>query len=93
MNFKWKMQKAKNKGVDKALAEGVNFAVRNYSAAVLLVLKDKFDFDTDQLKEAVDYINETFDSICEGYLTLNDISDVLKEENDIDIRFRGVTNE
>lgn len=81
---------------DNGYQAGIRFSVQNYSAAVLLCLKDKFDFSTDQLVEVTGYINDTFDSICQGYLTLDDIAATLKEENDIDIRFvnsEAVTNE
>lgn len=67
--------------------EGVDFAVVNYSAALLLCLKDKFDFTTEQLEEVAVRVNEMFNDICDGLLSLEDIVDVLKEENDIDIRF------
>lgn len=81
----WKEKVAKSEGY----AEGVEFTAKNYSAVVLLCLKDKFDFTTDQLKEVSGHINSTFDSICGGYLTLQDIMDTLEEENHIHITFGG----
>lgn len=81
--FKAAVKNAKEEGKK----EGIRSTIENYSAAILLCLKDKFDFSTDQLVEATGYINDTFDSICQGYLTLDDIAATLKEENDIDIRF------
>ena len=65
------------KKFDRVCIETVNFAVQNYSAVVLLCLKDKFDFTTDQLKEVINYINDTFDAVCDGYLTLDDIRKLL----------------
>lgn len=80
-----KVQSAKEKGY----SEGIKFTTYNYSAVMLLCLKDKFDFTTEQLKEIASEVNETFDSLCKGYLSLSDISDTLKEENDLELQFNG----
>ena len=75
--------KAKETGITK----GVTSTVENYSAVVMLCLKDKFGFTSKQLQDAAWHINETFDSINEGYLSLDDIIQTLKEEDDLDVRF------
>lgn len=75
--------KAKKEGYTK----GVTGAVEHYSAVVLLCLKDKFDFTTEQLQDISFYVNDTFDSIEKGYLSLDDIIQTLKEEIDLDVRF------
>ena len=80
-----KIQQARKQGY----TDGINFTIRNYSAVMLLCLKDKFDFTNEQLKEITIHVNETFNCVCEGYLSLNDISKTLKEENDLEIRFNG----
>lgn len=75
--------KAKNEGYTK----GVTGTVENYSAVVLLCLKDKFNFTTEQLQEVAWSINDTFDSVEKGYVSLDDIIQTLKEEEDLDLRF------
>ena len=75
--------KAKQEGYTK----GVTDTIENYSAVVLLCLKDKFNFTTGQLQDVANYIDDTFDSIDKGYLSLDDIIQTLKEEDDLDIRF------
>lgn len=75
--------KAKQSGMEL----GVTTTVQNYSAVLLLCLKDKFGFTSEQLKAAAGHINETFDAINEGYLSLDDIVQTLKEEDEIDVRF------
>lgn len=82
--FKAMMKKAKAEGRQ----EGMKFTIENYSYVLLLCLKDKFDFSTEELQEVSEYINDTFDSIDEGYLSLEDIQNVLEEENDMDVRFQ-----
>ncbi len=84
-NLIWLMQQARDNG----RKEGIKFTVRNYSSVILLCLKDKFDFTPEQLQQAAVYINDTFDSVCEGYLSLDDIDKTLKEEDDITITFNS----
>ena len=75
--------KAKQEGYTK----GVTDTIENYSAVVLLCLKDKFNFTPGQLQDVANYIDDTLDSIDKGYLSLDDIIQTLKEEDDLDIRF------
>ena len=75
--------KAKQEGY----TQGVTGTIENYSAVVLLCLKDKFNFTTGQLQDVAKCIDDTFDSIDKGYLSLDDIIQILKEEDDLDIRF------
>lgn len=75
---------------EQGFQEGKNFAIKNYSAVLLLCLKDKFDFTTEQLQEIAVHVNNTFDSVCEGYLSLEDIAKTLKEENDINLQINGL---
>lgn len=67
--------------------EGRQFAYRKYSTVVLLCLADKFDFTPEQLKQASVYINDTIDSVCKGYISLDEIAEILEEENDIKVTF------
>ena len=83
-----KIKKAKLQGYQ----EGVDFTITNYSAVVLLCLKDKFEFDTNQLEEVAKHMNEMFNDICEGRLSITDIATALKEENNIDIVFTKKEN-
>ena len=80
------------KSSKESFTEGVVFTTRNYSAVVLLCLQDKFDFTTEQLQEVSVYLNDTFDSVLKGYLTLEDIAKTLKLESNIDLTF-GKSNE
>lgn len=75
--------KAKKEGY----TEGVTGTVENYSAVVLLCLKDKFGFTSKQLQNVAWHINDTFDSVEKGYLSLEDIIQTLEEEDDLDLRF------
>lgn len=79
--------KAKQEGYTKGVAKGVTGTVENYSAVVLLCLKDKFNFTSEQLQDVAWYINDTFDSVEKGYLSLEDIIQTLKEEDGLDVRF------
>ncbi len=79
--------KAKQEGYTKGVTKGVTGTVENYSAVVLLCLKDKFGFTSKQLQDVAWHINDTFDSVEKGYLSLEDIIQTLKEEDGLDVRF------
>lgn len=79
--------KAKQEGYTKGVTKGVTGTVENYSAVVLLCLKDKFNFTSEQLQDVAWYINDTFDSVEKEYLSLEDIIQTLKEEDGLDVRF------
>lgn len=86
--------KGYKEGYKDGYSKGINFTVKNYSSVILLCLKDKFNFNNDELQKIAIYINDTFDSVCKGYLTLNDISQVIKEENGLEVSFDGnIVNE
>ena len=95
MTFKMKwahgqgVLKGFKKGYKDGYSDGMGFTVKNYSSVILLCLKDKFDFNNDELHKIALSINDTFDSVCQGYLTLNDISKTLEEENGLKISFDG----
>lgn len=86
-SYIYHMKKARKEGYDKGYNEGVSDTVREYSAVIVLCLKDKFDFTPAQIQEASTHINNTFASVCEGYLTLSDIATTLEEEDNISITF------
>lgn len=77
------------RGYKEGYDEGIQATIENYSSVILLCLKDKFDFNTEELQKVAIYINDMFDSICLDYLTLSDISTTLKEENNLEINFGG----
>ena len=74
-------------GYTKGRNDGISTAVENYSSVVLFCLKDKFDFNNEELKLVTAAINETFHSVCDGYLTFEDIRDTMQLENNLEISF------
>ncbi|MDX9917297.1 MAG: hypothetical protein RBT15_04700 [Gudongella sp.] len=91
--LKQRMLEGYKTGYDRGYAEGLCNTVKNYSAVTLICLKDHFDFDTEQLKQIAAHINNYFDSVCLGLVTLDDVADALKEENNITISFDGTVLE
>lgn len=81
----WKLMLARQQGKQ----EGMKFAIRNYSPVLLLVLKDKFGFTASQLQDVALYTRDTFDSVLKGYVSLEDIAQVLKEEDGLDLKYDG----
>jgi len=58
-------------------------AVKCMEAAIVMVLHDKFGFGKQRLHKAVTEINALFDSITDGYLSIDDMEQTIKEEYDI----------
>lgn len=65
-------------------AKTIIFSVQAYSAAMTMVLYDKFDFTEDQLQKIATEINDIFDSILQGYVTIEEIQSTMRDEG-IDI--------
>lgn len=76
-------------GFKEGYGQGMIFTVQNYSAVMLLCLKDKFDFTVEQLQEMTFHTNNYFDSVIMGEVSLSDISTVLQEEENLNISFDG----
>lgn len=79
-------------GFKDGYGRGMIYTVQNYSAVMLICLKDHFDFTTEQLQEISFHTNNYFDSVVKGLVTLDDVTTVLKEENDLTVKFDGVIN-
>lgn len=79
-------------GYKKGHSDGIQFTLDKYSAVVLKCLKDKFDFEPDQLQEAVIHINDDFDSIVKGYMSFEDVVQTLQEETGLDLINNGIAS-
>lgn len=64
----------------------IHFTTSAYSAAVALVLHDKFGFGEVRLKRALSHIEDTFESINEGNVKIDDIKRTILEECKIDLK-------
>lgn len=54
--------------------------IEAYSTILLLVLRDKFEFEPEKLNEVIFEINEHFDAMFKGYFNMNDAREALKKE-------------
>ena len=61
--------------------QAVNLAI----ALFLTVLCDKFGYDADSLKAVWDAVNDLSDSVVKGYVNVEDLKQVLREEYGIEI--------
>lgn len=87
-------RKLERKGIDAAeykrltveIAEdAVSFVVAQYSAALALCLHDKLGFNKEKALKFMGEVQEIFDSVEKGYLSLEDITETVREELDIHI--------
>jgi hypothetical protein len=60
-------------------------AVSGYSAVLALCLRDKLGFGKKRAHKFLQEIEDTFDSIEKGYVTVEDIMTTIKDELDITI--------
>lgn len=82
-------QKGYVKGYSKGHTEGVEFTIKNYSAILLICLRDKFDFTPEQLQEITNHINSQFDSVDLGYVTFDDILATIEQETGLHVEYTG----
>lgn len=63
----------------------INKTVEDYSAALLLCLHDKLGFGPVRAQRFATDVQEIFDSILKGYLSIDDIKQTIKDELGIEI--------
>lgn len=71
---------------EQAEKDAIAFAVEQYSAVVALCLRDKLGFGKVRAQRFMGQVDEMFDSINKGYLTLDDVLETVEEELGIRIR-------
>ncbi len=64
----------------KTLKDAIDFAIKNYMACVALCLHDKLDFGHVRACRFMRDVDNLFDSINKGYLSLDDVLKTVKEE-------------
>jgi hypothetical protein len=64
------------------------YAVHGYSVAFATVLRDKLHFGNTKLIQTIKQVEDLFDSINSGYLSIEDLEQTLSEEAGIVIRER-----
>lgn len=63
--------------------DGINFAVKCYSVAVAMVLRDKLGFGPIRLNRVMGQIQDMFDSVQRSYVKISDLEKTLYEETGI----------
>lgn len=79
--------KAFNALIEKAKSTTRREVIEAYSAVLVLVLKDKFEFTPEQLKEVVMEINHQFDCMADELFHPTEILETLREEG-VDIELK-----
>ena len=85
---KQEYQKGYECGFGNGRTDGINFAVKMMSEVIAYVLADKRGFGHDELGETIKELEYASDSILKGYMSLDDIEAVLKDEHDIIVQSR-----
>lgn len=85
---------ANNKGLqqNREYQKGLEDGVDGLMVMMIYILADKKGFEHQELSEMIEKITDIADSVIKGYVNLQDLKDILKEEYDIEIerkRTRG----
>ncbi len=70
--------------IEERTRDAIDYTVRQYSAVVALCLRDKLGFGKIRARRFLQDVNEVFDSIIKGYLTLDDVIETVKQELDLE---------
>ena len=74
-------RRLERKGIDRAeLRRIMDFVVKQYSAVVALCLHDKLGFGKVRAQRFMGEVNRVFESINEGYLSLDDVIETVEKE-------------
>lgn len=66
--------------IDDAIKYGVRYAVDGMSGTMALVLRDKIGLSKPKTIRAMEEVNTYFNSIQEGYLSVEDVKRTVEEE-------------
>ena len=70
--------------IEKRTKDAIDYTVKQYSAVLALCLRDKLGFGKIRTRRFLQEVNEVFDSIIKGYLTLDDVIETVKQELDLE---------
>lgn len=70
---------------DRGFKRGVHEATKTVSIIVAYILADKHNFTHEQLTEVAEQLNYFSDSVVKGYLSIDDLKDVLNDEYGITV--------
>jgi Ca2+-binding EF-hand superfamily protein len=70
-----------------ATTQAVDTAFIMMLSIPLMVLRDKYGFGKKRLEKFSDYALELYDSFDKGYVSLDDLIEVLKEEVGVEVKF------
>ena len=71
---------------EQTKATSIKYAVSAYSTALAIVLHDKYGFGEKRLKAVLAQVEDTFDSIVQGYVSLDDLKKTILEECKVNIK-------
>lgn len=72
--------------IDEIIRSAVDFTLVGYEAVLALTLLDKLGYKEMRAKRFLSWVRDTFDSVQQGYVSLEDIKDTVKEELNIDLK-------
>lgn len=66
-------------------SRGLDFATKCLYASTLLILEDKFDFNSEQCQKFLDEVNKQTEAVLDGYVKYEDMRETILNDLGIDI--------
>lgn len=70
---------------DSSKSRGINAATSAIFASLALTLQDKWEWDSISIKKLLAQVDEQFDSVTRGYVSIEDLKKTVLEELGIDM--------
>ena len=70
--------------IEERTRDAIDYTVKQYSAVLALCLRDKLGFGKIRTQRFLQDVNEVFDSIIKGYLSLDDVIETVNQELDLE---------
>lgn len=71
---------------EQTKATSIKYTVSAYSTALAIVLHDKYGFGEKRLKTLLAQVEDTFDSIVQGYVSIDELKKTILEECKVNIK-------
>ena len=79
--------------VHELIHAAVDYTISGYEAVLVLAMHDKLGFGEKRARRFIEHVRDSFDSVDQGYVSLEDIKDEIKETMNIDIEKEFVEGE
>lgn len=81
-------EKTASKHIRNEVDNRIKVITKVQSACAVHILLDKFGFTPEDAARFLALLEYNYDSVCQGYISFEDIINTLKDEHGLDLRFK-----